>query len=238
MTATRIGANLHRVDLRAGALGFPAAPASGDVRFVRSGRSWTFVVSCASGHADAFSGWLFAAGATEIQQGPASEPAILRGTAARLPLPCQEAAALCRIEHVSLTPDGGASMVVRGDDESVARLVHRLGHPGAAPVEMPPLTARQAELLEFCVSRGYYSIPRRASLRALGAELGISATSLSLALRRAEAKIILAHAARLRQLHPPGDVARETGEAEAASPDAVRSGTGGPRPKSGAPGAP
>lgn len=56
------------------------------------------------------------------------------------------------------------------------------------------LTARQAELLRHCVQRGYYSIPRRTTLRELGAEIGISATSLSLALRRAEAKIILAFA--------------------------------------------
>lgn len=57
------------------------------------------------------------------------------------------------------------------------------------------LTARQAELLVHCVKRGYYDIPRRATLRVLGAELGITATSLSLALRRAEGKIILAYVA-------------------------------------------
>ena len=56
------------------------------------------------------------------------------------------------------------------------------------------LTARQAELLRHCIQRGYYSIPRRMTLRELGAEIGISATSLSLALRRAEGKIILAFA--------------------------------------------
>lgn len=56
------------------------------------------------------------------------------------------------------------------------------------------LTARQAELLAHCIKRGYYDIPRRATLRILGAELGITATSLSLALRRAEGKIILAYA--------------------------------------------
>lgn len=75
-----------------------------------------------------------------------------------------------------------------------------------APIEasLPPreaaLTARQAELLDHCVRRGYYSIPRGATLRTLAAELGISTTSLSLALRRAEAKIILGHVARQRSL--------------------------------------
>jgi predicted DNA binding protein len=66
----------------------------------------------------------------------------------------------------------------------------------ASPMVTPAaavLTPRQAELLGHCIKRGYYDIPRKATLRTLGAELGITATSLSLALRRAEAKIILAY---------------------------------------------
>lgn len=57
----------------------------------------------------------------------------------------------------------------------------------------PALTPRQAELLRFCVEGGYYRIPRRLTLRQLSAQLGISATSLSLALRRAEAKVMCHH---------------------------------------------
>lgn len=52
------------------------------------------------------------------------------------------------------------------------------------------LTERQLDVLLHCLGRGYYEIPRRSTLRALGLELGITATSLSLLLRRAEAKII------------------------------------------------
>jgi hypothetical protein len=52
------------------------------------------------------------------------------------------------------------------------------------------LTDRQLDVLLHCLGRGYYEIPRRSTLRALGLELGITATSLSLLLRRAEAKII------------------------------------------------
>lgn len=62
--------------------------------------------------------------------------------------------------------------------------------PSTAPALLTP---RQAELLSYCVQRGYYAIPRRATLRRLGADLGISPASLSLALRRAEARLIAAH---------------------------------------------
>lgn len=53
------------------------------------------------------------------------------------------------------------------------------------------LTARQVEILLHCVEQGYYEIPRRVTLRTMAANLGISAPSLSLVLRRAEAKLIL-----------------------------------------------
>lgn len=56
------------------------------------------------------------------------------------------------------------------------------------------LTARQEEVLLYCENHGYYEIPRRATLRQLAKGLGISATSLSLILRRGEAKLVRAMA--------------------------------------------
>ncbi|HJQ93180.1 MAG TPA: helix-turn-helix domain-containing protein [Candidatus Thermoplasmatota archaeon] len=56
------------------------------------------------------------------------------------------------------------------------------------------LTARQEELLLHCYGKGYYEIPRRSTLRALAKGLAISSASLSLVLRRAEAKVVAAHA--------------------------------------------
>lgn len=52
------------------------------------------------------------------------------------------------------------------------------------------LTDRQREVLSHVVARGYYQIPRTTTLRKLARELGISTTSLSLILRRAELKIV------------------------------------------------
>ena len=66
------------------------------------------------------------------------------------------------------------------------------------------LTPRQKEVLLHCVKAGYYEIPRRRTLRSLAKEMGISAPSLSLILRRAEAKLVHGFARQLEDA--PADV--------------------------------
>lgn len=200
VVVTRIGAILQRIDLPCANLGLPTPPASGDLKILHGGSGWTLMLSCSLRHADAFMGWLHALGAADVQRAFGREPVLLRARFHTLPGPCREILRECRVEHATVSADGTASVVVRGTDDAVARLAHTLGLGAgrAEDAQVPPLTPRQAELLQYCVTRGYYSIPRRASLRRLSSELGISTTSLSIALRRAEAKIILAHAARLR----------------------------------------
>lgn len=204
--ATTIGARIQRLDLPCAALGLPAPPASLDLKMLHHGGGWSVSASCAQRAAGAVTDWLHAFGASDVQRG-GEDPAVLRARFPRLPAPCRLILQECRLESASLRPDGGASLVVRGADDAVARLTLALGHAAGRDdaVQTPPLTPRQAELLQYCVARGYYSIPRKASLRRLNAELGISTTSLSIALRRAEGKIIVAHAARLRAADPsPG----------------------------------
>lgn len=65
--------------------------------------------------------------------------------------------------------------------------------PSPASWSRAVLTPRQDAILRECVRRGYYDIPRRTTLRALAKELGLSATSLSLLLRRAEARLALGY---------------------------------------------
>lgn len=78
-----------------------------------------------------------------------------------------------------------------GESPSLASGTRRNGHNGVAPGSATgSLTPRQEEVLLFCVRAGYYEIPRRKTLRALAVDLGISVTSLSLILRRAEAKLV------------------------------------------------
>ncbi|MHB1261418.1 MAG: helix-turn-helix domain-containing protein [Thermoplasmatota archaeon] len=71
---------------------------------------------------------------------------------------------------------------------TIQQLVGRDAHKTAV------LTARQEELLLHCYAEGYYEIPRRSTLRSLAKGLGISSASLSLVLRRAEAKVVEAFA--------------------------------------------
>lgn len=209
IVVTRIGAILQRLDLPCSALGLPAPPAAADLKMQPNGSGWTVTVSCSPNDADAVTAWLHSAGAAHVERGTPWDPLLLRARFPRPPAPCRQILRECRLEQVSVSPDGTASVTVRGAEDAVARLAHTLG---SGPVrddegDMPPLTARQAELLQYCVARGYYSIPRRASLRRLSGELGISTTSLSIALRRAEGKIILAHAAKLRMASPVAAVA-------------------------------
>lgn len=63
--------------------------------------------------------------------------------------------------------------------------------PPAADLDL--LTPRQHDVVHQCLLRGYYAIPRRTTLRTLAKDLGISTTSLSLLLRRAEARLVQHH---------------------------------------------
>jgi hypothetical protein len=222
VAVTRIAATLQRLDLPGSLLGLPTPPPGpADVKVLRSGSGWTMAVSCSLRHADAFTAWLHSLGAADVQHGPGPDPA-LRARFHQLPPTFHELLDECRLEHVGVSADGTASIVVRGSDDAVARLAQGLGGGRGRDDEppAPPLTPRQAELLQYCVMRGYYSIPRRASLRRLSGELGISTTSLSIALRRAEGKIILAHAARMRRagVLPAPRAPRAGGPSPAAPP--------------------
>src|SRR5208282_1004581 len=52
------------------------------------------------------------------------------------------------------------------------------------------LTKKQRELLEIAYRRGFFDVPRRATLRQLAEELGVSRSTLMESLRRAEARIM------------------------------------------------
>lgn len=80
------------------------------------------------------------------------------------------------------------------------------------------LTPRQQELLAYCRAHGYYDIPRRTTLRSLAKDLGISSTSLSLVLRRAEARVVAAHLDRSAARSEDGRTSESPGSAGNASP--------------------
>ena len=68
--------------------------------------------------------------------------------------------------------------------------LHRLTREGDSELPGDGLTDRQREALRIAYERGYFDIPRRASLDDVAAELGISASSVSERLRRAQTQLI------------------------------------------------
>jgi hypothetical protein len=98
----------------------------------------------------------------------------------------------------------GSQVVYRGGAQASqvsAFPVALANRPLALALKIPALrgailTRRQDELLLHCYQRGYYDIPRQANLLLLAKGLGISPASLSMVLRRAEARIVDAYAHR------------------------------------------
>ena len=66
----------------------------------------------------------------------------------------------------------------------------RLTQDGESEPPGDGLTDRQSEALRIAYERGYFDIPRRASLEDIAAELDISASSVSERLRRAQTELI------------------------------------------------
>ena len=68
--------------------------------------------------------------------------------------------------------------------------LHRLTHDGETEPAGDGLSDRQHEALRIAYEKGYFEIPRKTSLEAVGNELGISASSVSERLRRAQTQLI------------------------------------------------
>lgn len=196
---TRVGQRLHRLLVPADVLGWGAPPCPAEIKVHRASDSWSLRVSCPGQTVEPLSAWMQSLGADALERDGTPDRLVLRASVRRIPGALEAALESCGVEHIALSLDGSATMMLRCGDDAVAHYLQRVGDPSRrAGALAPPITPRQAELLQYCVERGYYSIPRRAPLRRLARELGISTTSLSLALRRAEAKIILAYEAQLR----------------------------------------
>lgn len=68
--------------------------------------------------------------------------------------------------------------------------LHRLTRDGDSEPPGDGLTDRQREALRIAYERGYFEIPRRATLEEVAAEAGIAPSSASERLRRAQARLI------------------------------------------------
>jgi predicted DNA binding protein len=105
------------------------------------------------------------------------------------------------IERIEVTPSGWTQTGWFADREAfdqfrafwqrnVGFRLHRLTREGESEPPGDGLTDRQREALRIAYELGYFDIPRRASLDDVAAELGISASSVSERLRRAQTQLI------------------------------------------------
>lgn len=197
--AVEVAPDLHRVELPGPSLGYPPPPRYLEFTLRPARRGWTKHALVADPQDDEVLRWLRAIGATEARPAP---PRGIKATFERLPPPLAMATSLMQVERVGLGSDGSAFLLARGARGKFRELLNRLEATRIPENAVPELTARQAELLHYCETKGYYQIPRQVTLRDLAADLGISPTALSLALRRAEARILTAYVERLRSSLP------------------------------------
>jgi predicted DNA binding protein len=104
--------------------------------------------------------------------------------------------------------DGEMLFEVAGEQDSLQGLVanlpdqlsvsvNRLGEYDAyRESQVTALTDRQEEVLEVARERGYYEIPRQASVRDVAAEVGCSKSTAAAHLRKAEARLVSLYAER------------------------------------------
>jgi len=120
------------------------------------------------------------------------------------------------LEGATVTPDGWRQRRWFADREAFERYcsfwrtnaerfaLERLrAADGFGTTPADGLTDRQLEALTAADRMGYFEVPRRASLGAVADELGISASSLSERLRRAQAHLVDAALADARRDMPP-----------------------------------
>jgi predicted DNA binding protein len=105
------------------------------------------------------------------------------------------------IERIDVLPDGWQQTGWFTDRETFREFssfwrrnagfrLHRLTRDGESEPPGDGLTDRQHEALRIAYERGYFDIPRRASLEDVAAELDVSPSSVSERLRRAQTRLI------------------------------------------------
>lgn len=199
--ALEVAPGLHRLELPLAALGIPAPPVYTELTLQRGRHSWRVAALASREQAGAVGQWLGNLGAGQTH-GPGGKEPVLRARLARLPDALEHAASLVDLRCVGVGADGSAFLLAAGARGKFEELVRHLEAQRMPENAVPELTQRQAELLQFCKDRGYYEIPRRATLRGLAKDLGISSTALSKSLRRAEARILSAYVERMRHNLP------------------------------------
>jgi hypothetical protein len=229
---TGFASTVHRIDIPCQKSGFTAPPYDVHIKFLppaQPGEPWTLLAHAAAGKPDALARWLRThAGIEQVRVAGGLAPKVLRAKAALLPSAWAAVSTFVRVHHLNLAPDGHASWFVEGTREQVLAMVNLLDIAQQIPSSPsdvrcrpvrplqnePPISRRQFEALSSAVALGYYEIPHRLDLRALGQKTGISLGSISELLRRAEGAV-LTHYVDSHLLSWPEISEQEPGEAAA-----------------------
>ena len=109
--------------------------------------------------------------------------------------------AFCRtcLFHSKTKPDGTTEWTVAFTGrEALSELMERLKEDKVdvkilrltSIADVENLTSRQRSIVEIALEQGYFDYPRRITLRSLAKKVGVSASTVSEVLRRAEKKIL------------------------------------------------
>jgi predicted DNA binding protein len=111
------------------------------------------------------------------------------------------ATATCFLESATTKPDGKLEWTLLGSDSMVKSLLKELEQQGVAAEvlkiaqleEEQELTARQENILQIALEKGYYEFPKRITLRQLAKVLDISPATLTEILRRGQKRVLQEH---------------------------------------------
>lgn len=111
------------------------------------------------------------------------------------------AGANCFLTSATSKPDGKLEWTLLGSDTMVKSLMHDLASENvngevvkiSKLKDDEELTARQENILQIALERGYFEIPKKVTLRQLAKVLDISPATLTEILRRGQKRILQQH---------------------------------------------
>lgn len=191
----------RRVDLSCDTIGFSAPPCRVQIRFTpHEDDRWTLVALTPPAQPPAVARWLEAYQPTAIHVASGLAPKALRATFDDLPEQWASILDGVHVRFVELTPDGAASLFIKGSPDEVQEFVESVHseQPEARARqtrsdEDVSLSPRQMEILSRAVGLGYYEIPHNITLRDLAERLDLTVGTVSELLRRAEGQVITSY---------------------------------------------
>lgn len=197
VSAESLGGGRHRIATDCATVGLRAPPAGLDCQVSKATSGWILLTKT-TGPPSATEEWLRLSGAIDVSAARPGAP--MRARFGSLPDSIDIIARYGRINRLTVEPSGDLQLMVQATTPALRDMLEVLrGRPDDRDAG---LTKHQEDLIELCVAHGYYAIPRLTTLRKMAKILGTSTTSLSLSLRRAEAKVMATYVGRKKPVDP------------------------------------